>query len=1231
MGRLRVLSFISAGRRGSKNNPPSPPTPQSDSSISPVKSSSANGFQAASLPQEVPNPVSGNSPRATPQRPNRTNARPVSTVLQQQQQQVVPSVDAENVPLPELEPIFSYLNSQSGKLYYEGYFFKLNDLDNEGSPCTERKWTEYFAQLVGTVLSLWEPAALDAAGSNGEAIPTFINVADASIKMIENLPTRTPDSRPLQNVLSISTAGKNRYLLHFNSLNALTQWTAAIRLTMFENTLLQESYTGALIAGKGKSLNNIKAILERTTFKYEDWVRVRFGPGTPWRRCWCVVSQADEKETQKHKKAQKKKSAYDRPQPPPKGNIKFYSSKKTKKLKPIATITDAFSAFAIYPQSRPLINQSTLVKVEGQITIHTQAETTAEGFVFVLPELHAAVSGFEIMLRWLFPVFDAFHLYGRPTRLLADTVSTRSLMFAMPTNKRNGYLDTLDVATLIHTDGSRHWSEREWRQQMKEATSRRMTSGNSSRVSSISGRRGPNRSSLQSQNGSSLRFEGTNGQPVARRLQNNHSSDALPLTQRHNNQGSTGAQYHSKTHTRAASDNTNNMYRNGPMHNSQYPYFDSTLPEEESHEGQLQPPNHGPVQVDGAADGYLSGGRSSSDSEIKGDHPNHQEISYDLKPSPLPVDLTNPPVFSHNIHDKPHIQPKMSPELKQAGSRISHGTLSQMVAMNQLQNIETPTTTGWDEKGQSISIEPPGIAQGHGASSPERTMYNGNAQFPRPVAADASSSHYSSPTSPIHSVRDGIPLNYPDDPVNANFSPNTPRQSPQMHLQIDTNRVANRNPVPTRQDGSESPSTKTISSLGSLRKAIDMDALNLLMTRERTPSPPPPPQRRFMPDVESTYDQGSTTTPDYASSHKSSVSGRSAKSVARPRMGRKRVVGTPEPTLDDVIIGDTRYVAGSNIPEPNPNIPLVDFGPTHTYSPGTGRPSTGGTLALLSTDKNSSEPNLGKSDKRSTWFGMENKPAKSPGHEERRRSFLWQPGMVDSSQHSPGAGLTPEQFVEQRASSGSRGASPVYNHYHHRDSSRHLSSRPVSGDWANQSKQQPMNQVNHQPPRPSSRGSTIMLNQPDLSPHLSAREQEHVARVTGSSFFNMDKEASKRASMLEFGSGLVSAIDAREREKQAMKEGYGGQMVQQAIMQRQYQGQFQPNPQPMQHPMQQPQLQFQPQPQPMLHSSASQYQLPMNQYSMGSHAASVYNLPTRSNAPSRYHRFSKSQDRLQFM
>jgi CCR4-NOT transcriptional complex subunit CAF120 len=49
---------------------------------------------------------------------------------------------------------------------------------------TDRNWTECFAQLVGTVLSLWDAAALDTAGQDGEVAPTFINLADASIKMV---------------------------------------------------------------------------------------------------------------------------------------------------------------------------------------------------------------------------------------------------------------------------------------------------------------------------------------------------------------------------------------------------------------------------------------------------------------------------------------------------------------------------------------------------------------------------------------------------------------------------------------------------------------------------------------------------------------------------------------------------------------------------------------------------------------------------------------------------------------------------------------------------------------------------------------------------------------------------------------------------------------------------------------------------------------------------------------
>lgn len=123
-----MLSFISS-RRGSKNNIASPPTPPSDSSVSPVKT---NGFDA-SLPQEVPAPASRDNNPTNGKKPDRGSSRPVSTLLQQQQQ--LPSMDAGGEALPELEPILSYLNNQSGKLYYEGYFFKLNDLDNRACSC----------------------------------------------------------------------------------------------------------------------------------------------------------------------------------------------------------------------------------------------------------------------------------------------------------------------------------------------------------------------------------------------------------------------------------------------------------------------------------------------------------------------------------------------------------------------------------------------------------------------------------------------------------------------------------------------------------------------------------------------------------------------------------------------------------------------------------------------------------------------------------------------------------------------------------------------------------------------------------------------------------------------------------------------------------------------------------------------------------------------------------------
>ena len=55
----------------------------------------------------------------------------------------------------------------------------------DGKPGADRSWKECFAQLRGTVLSLWDAAEINAAApQNEDIVPTFINLTDASIKMV---------------------------------------------------------------------------------------------------------------------------------------------------------------------------------------------------------------------------------------------------------------------------------------------------------------------------------------------------------------------------------------------------------------------------------------------------------------------------------------------------------------------------------------------------------------------------------------------------------------------------------------------------------------------------------------------------------------------------------------------------------------------------------------------------------------------------------------------------------------------------------------------------------------------------------------------------------------------------------------------------------------------------------------------------------------------------------------
>ncbi len=1086
---------------------------------------------------------------------------------------------------------------------------------------------------------------------------------------------------------------------------------------MFEHATLQEAYTGSLIAGKGKLLNNIKVIMDRLRVKNEDWTRVRFGAGTPWRRCWCVISPPDEKDVQKQQKLAKKKSAYERTAPL-KGNIKFYDTKKTKKVQPIATINDAFSAYAIYPQSKPLIDQSTLIKVEGSITIHSTPETTTDGFVFVMPEVHPAVTGFEMMLRYLFPVYDVFALYGRPTRLVADTLDTRSLMFALPQERRYGYLEILDVAGLIHETGSQSWTDREWRKKMKDLTSQRMarmtTNGRPrSRASSYRGYRNslPSRAgTLRYEDGASIRSTPSlhgdappmppphsdsappteNGPfpppgPLARHQRS--FSEALPLSTPPGQRSQRYGQEQSYTPSRLSHEQSR------PSFEGQYPSrpsFEQGIPPQPfmggpSYEQQAPPPSMGmrpsyeqgapPPPAHGIPIGMAArnpqmqryanelGGpseRSSSESERRFgglNEPDPQEIHQELRPAPPPSQVVAPPAFSHEPGAKPQKRPGINAELRRANSRLSITTLSQLAEAGKAGTAGTAAAgaaAAWRSNSQrsliGMSSEDQGprgvnqIARNNGTTADRSSAAEGLIlakirkppiqrddsmdSAPSPDLAESNSAPYYkdkplmssydllSPPNPSSRAASPLPQSTTDgDPpiISKHEQDSKPPPAPMEHRpepqRSNTTHSISRKPVPSRNSmvtdkdipAEPLPLTEK-SSLDSLNaQYVDEEALSQILAQQHTKSITSESQDGLR-DEDSVYDNDSTVSPDYASTRKSTDTRRSRPSVDKPRRGILKTVGTVEPVQQEVKVGDVHYRPGAT-PEPlNPDIPVVDFGPTQAFNPAktsSTRPTTSGTLmqsdlgqsktpspGLQESSKAPSPPagspsvvqrspavypsGHANSSRERTNGSHERAPSRnmitpepqllphSPADNDNRRSIAWSPGaMIGSGSPGTRQSITPEQFVQQRYTAN-RVVTPIYAHGRQGSgsptppivarNSPPVVSRNSSGEWPLQQQKRQSSYSTEMPPRPHSRtASTMMKPSGDYTAHLSAREQEHVARVTGSPLINM----AGNKNTVPQGGGLVGAIEAREREKKEAKKGLGGQMVQHAIAQRQ--------------------------------------------------------------------------------
>lgn len=997
---------------------------------------------------------------------------------------------------------------------------------------------------------------------------------------------------------------------------------------MFEYSCLQEAYTGALLAAKGRNINGISTMMARTKFKHEDWIQIRFNAGQPWMKCWAVITPPDEKAFQKQKKAMAKQMKLGGTTDLPHliGDIKFYASnKKIKKATPIATIKSAYACYAIYPQSKQLIDHSTLIKIEGQIE-HNQDEVAAvlEGFVFVMPDPHAGVANIETMFRWLIRAFDVFALYGRPGRLIADTNNPNGIMFAFSSTRKYGVLETSDVAALLLSDAGAQTSEAAIRRKLKLLVKERLEFKRANRNSMPIT---PRMSTIQFEDNRSS----ASSSPVIA-FPPSHVPGSAPQAQ------STSAV---QKHTRAQSEMTN---------------FN---PKQVQHRQQQS-------HTSSAPDGIHNPKRRNH-SSLKPDSPQQpkgklSQFDYAAAQQPdVPIqDIPKTPAMEHAPSSRPDFP--VSKKDPSAAKRMSMGTLEAMglagagaaVAMRkneqQRQQALRPQSPQEEQEEEEDMFAEMGTSAANSAaardpSNPRNALKRALYTPPvmkdsRPYGAElppvkqkvttppADKKEKEQPTllvpKPVKAGTERAPV-LDRGPSVANALLKKPAPLPRWSVMTDSGsepmttttdyswkRDDDRSmqrvpPLPAKipeysstdvkmsdisiQMQAPTPSTanatpSTAASENSEKELedrfIDRKALARVHTHKRKVSAEDPDKfdppsdedsldRRELEKLvratgmlnqqdrsESEYDSESEVD-DYASTidsnDRAQISNLSQRREITPRTGVIKTVGNnPAP---DVRIGDTKYVRPqSRQALSEDNILNINFGKTanhsrnlsgqstdtigknyeelHTPDGKYKRQSSHGALdSGRPTESRGSGGSSGDSNRQ-----QQRKKEERPREESKRRSMAWQPGLVQNFNQRPDMEskrqVSAEQFVQERAEKATA-----------ESRSRYLNNRRPSADLLSRERDTPNSSSDNLPPqRPKSRnglGSFLPPIAPsgplisNVGTQLSAQEQQYVAKLTGSTLVQLDKDTKKPPHQ----AGLLGAIESREREKNAMKQEWG--------------------------------------------------------------------------------------------
>lgn len=231
-------------------------------------------YDAQSSPRATPlnSPsLNGNGHGAGAAAPGAPNQRQMQSQAQQQPPPPQP-VPAQPPALhPEIRSVVQLSLAHARKVYFSGPLVRrLERAPDGGRPSKDEGWVNVWAQLGGTTLSIWDMAKIEEASKEGREVPpTYINTQDAvspfsvSLSLITVLTCNgqfvqvlgsvtvpaTEGSPPKRytDVLTLNTAGSNLLLFSCPSTASLLSWAAALRLSAWEKSRLEEIYTAHLL------------------------------------------------------------------------------------------------------------------------------------------------------------------------------------------------------------------------------------------------------------------------------------------------------------------------------------------------------------------------------------------------------------------------------------------------------------------------------------------------------------------------------------------------------------------------------------------------------------------------------------------------------------------------------------------------------------------------------------------------------------------------------------------------------------------------------------------------------------------------------------------------------------------------------------------------------------------------------------------------------------------------